>query len=62
MNDPRAFELIPENETESKPFFTTADEYNEFRRKFVEVVEPDLERQREARQQSEADAKHRWMC
>ena len=49
-------ELIPEQEKESKRFFATAEEYNEFCRKFVDEVGPDLEKQREARQQSEADA------
>ena len=54
-------ELIPEQETEAKKFFNTPEEYNEFCRKFVDEVGPGLERQREARQQSEADAKQRWM-
>ena len=51
--------LIPEQETEAKEFFNTPEEYNEFCRKFVDEVGPGLERQREARQQSEADAKQR---
>lgn len=59
MDNSRKFELIPEQEKESKSFFATADEYDEFCRKFVDEVGPDLEKQREARQQSEADAKLR---
>jgi len=48
MIDPKKIELLPE-------------QYTEFCRKFIEKVGPDLEQQREARQQSEADAKQRWM-
>jgi hypothetical protein len=55
-----ALELIPEQKTQAQPFFTTPEAYDEFCRTFVEEVRPDLERYREARQQSEADAKQRW--
>ena len=61
MIDPKEIELIPEQEAKAKPFFKTEEEYTEFCRKFIEKVGPDLEQQREARQQSEADAKQRWM-
>jgi hypothetical protein len=61
MDNSRKVELIPEQEKESKKFFATPEEYNEFCRKFIEEVGPDLEKQREARQQSEADAKLRLM-
>jgi hypothetical protein len=61
MLDPDEIQLIPERETKPEPVFTKPEEYDEFYRKFIEEVGPDLERQREARQQSEADAKQRWM-
>jgi hypothetical protein len=57
---PDDLELIPEQKTQSQPFFAKPEEYEEFCRKFVEEVRPELERHREARQQSEADAKQRW--
>ena len=40
-----------------KPLFRTEEEYQEFRQRFQEEVKPELDRQREARQQSEEDAK-----
>ncbi len=52
--------LTPEQNAKPTPFFETPEEYDEFCRKFVEEVGPDLEEQRKARQQSEADAKQRW--
>jgi hypothetical protein len=61
MIDPKKIQLIPEQETKPEPVFTNQKDYDEFCRKFVEEVGPDLEKQREARQQSEADAKQRWM-
>ena len=59
MDYPHKVELVPEQEKDSKKFFSTAEEYNEFCRKFVDEVGPELEKQRQARQQSEADAKLR---
>lgn len=61
MDYSRKVELIPEQENESKKFFATAEEYDEFCRKFIDEVGPDLEKQRESPQQSEADAKPRLM-
>jgi hypothetical protein len=61
MIAPREIQLVPEQEAKPEPVFNTAEEYDEFCRKFVEEVGPELEKQREARQQSEADAKQRWM-
>jgi hypothetical protein len=61
MDYSREVELIPEQATESKKFFATDEEYNEFCRKFIDEVGPVLDKQREARQQSEADAKLRLM-
>jgi hypothetical protein len=58
--DPDKLELIPEQETKPERVFTKPEEYDEFCRKFVEEVGPDLEKQRAARQQSEAEAKQRW--
>jgi hypothetical protein len=54
-------ELIPEQKAKPEPVFNKPDDYDEFCRKFVEDVKPDLEKQREARQQSENDAKQRWI-
>jgi hypothetical protein len=59
--DPEKIELIPDQETKPEPVFTKPEEYDEFCRKFVEDVKPELEKQREARQQSEIEAKQRWM-
>ncbi len=59
--DPHKIELIPEQDAKPEPVFTKREEYEEFCRKFVEEVGPELEKQREARQQSEAEAKQRWM-
>jgi hypothetical protein len=58
--DPNTIDLIPEQETKPEPVFTKPEEYDEFCRKFVEVVGPELEKQRAARQQSEAEAKQHW--
>jgi len=59
--DPEKIELVPEQVTKPERFFTKQEEYDEFCRKFAEEVKPDLEKQREARQQSEIEAKQRWM-
>jgi hypothetical protein len=61
MSASKKIELIPDQKSKSKEFFKTPEEYDEFCRRFVEVVEPDLEAQRKARQKSEADAKQRWI-
>ena len=61
MADSSNVELIPEQEKESKKFFATTEDYDNFCRKFVEEVGPRLEKQREARQQSEVDTKLRLM-
>jgi len=60
MIDPDEIQLTPEQKAKPEPVFTKPEEYDEFCRKFVEEVGPDLEKQREARQQSEAEAKQRW--
>jgi hypothetical protein len=54
-------DLIPDQATNAQEFFETPEAYAEFCRTFLENVQPDLEKQREARQQSEAEAKLRWM-
>ena len=59
--NPENIELVPEQGAKPQPVFTKPEEYDEFCRKFVEDVEPDLDKQREARQQSEVEAKQRWM-
>jgi hypothetical protein len=41
----------------SEPLFETEQEYQDFRASFQQEVKPELDRQREARQQSEEDAK-----
>ena len=61
MIDPGQIELVPDEEGKPERVFARQDEYDEFCRKFAEDVGPDLDKQREARQQSEADAKQRWM-
>jgi hypothetical protein len=61
MIDPKDIQLIPEQETKPEPVFRNQEEYDEFCRRFAAEVGPELEKQREARQQSEADAKQRWM-
>lgn len=58
--DPNKIDLIPDQKTKPEPVFTKPEDYEEFCRKFVEEVGPDLDKQREARQQSEAEAKQRW--
>ena len=40
-----------------KPFFQTEKAYQDFRARFQTKVKPELDRQREARRQSEEDAK-----
>ena len=57
MVDPKTIELVPGQNVKPTPFFETPEKYEEFRRKFVAEVKPLLDRQREARQLSEADAK-----
>lgn len=61
MAESKKIELIPEQGTKSKEFFSTKKEYDEFCRTFVEKIEPDLERQRKVRQESVAEAKQRWI-
>jgi hypothetical protein len=61
MIDPDQIKLIPEDQQKPEQVFTELEKYEEFCRKFAEEVGPDLEKQREARQQSEAEAKQRWM-
>jgi hypothetical protein len=52
--------LTNENAQQPESFFASKEEYEEFRRKFSDEVTPKLEHYREARQQSEAEAKQRW--
>jgi len=59
--DPTKIDLIPEQEAKAEPVFPKKEDYEEFRRTFTEAVRPELVKQREARQQSEAEAKQRWM-
>jgi hypothetical protein len=59
--DPNNIDLIPEQESKPEPVFPNQEAYEEFCRKFTEEVGPELEKQREARHQSEAQAKQRWM-
>lgn len=59
--DPEKIQLVPEQQTKPEKVFTKREEYDEFCRKFVEEVKDDLDKQREARQQSEVEAKQRWM-
>jgi hypothetical protein len=59
--NPDRLEIIPSQDVQSELFFKTDEEYQEFCRKFLDDVRPDLERQREARQQSESEAKLRRM-
>lgn len=61
MDDEKEIELIPQQKTASREFFESPEAYDEFCRRFVDQVKPDLKKQREARQQSEADVKQRWM-
>jgi hypothetical protein len=61
MPESKNIKLIPDQETKSEEFFKTKKEYDDFCRNFVEDIEPDLERQRKARQESVAEAKHRWI-
>lgn len=49
------FELLPG--VRYKPFFPTEQAYQDFRERFQKAVKPELDRQREARRQSEEDAK-----
>jgi hypothetical protein len=60
-HDSLNFELTPEQQAKPEPVFLSIEEYHEFCRIFVEDVGPELEEQRQARQQSEAEAKLRWI-
>ena len=56
----QTLELIPGQAAVSQPLFEQEADYQEFRRSFAEEVAPQLERFREARRQSEEDAKQHW--
>jgi hypothetical protein len=51
----QTFELLAG--AKSKPLFQTEQAYQDFRERFQKEVKPELDRQREARRQSEEDAK-----
>ena len=51
----QTFELLAG--AKSKPLFATEQAYQDFRASFQQEVKPELDRQREARRQSEEDAK-----
>ena len=51
----QTFELVAG--TKFEPLFPTEQAYQEFRERFQKEVKPELDRQREARRQSEEDAK-----
>jgi hypothetical protein len=53
-------ELITDDSVKPESFFASKEDYEEFCRTFSDEVTPKLEHYREARQQSEADAKQRW--
>jgi len=50
-------QLVPDEETKAKRLFGSDQEYEAFRRSFQEQVKDDLERQQDARRQSEEQAK-----
>jgi len=59
MKDP--LEVIPRQAELSRPLFNSEREYEEFRRSYAEEITPELEELREARRQSEEQAKRHWM-
>ncbi len=50
-------QLIPDEETKAQRLFSNDQEYQEFRVSLQKEVQGELERQREARRQSEEQAK-----
>jgi hypothetical protein len=48
----RTINLFPEG-VKSEPFFKTEEEYQRFRRNFIDSVSPEMEKQRRARRESE---------
>ena len=50
-------QLIPEEESKSKRLFNTNKDYQDFRISLQKAVQHDLDRQREARRQSEEQSK-----
>ena len=50
--------LIPQQEEKVRPAFSSAAEYEEYRREFAEIVREGLDRSRIARQKSEEAARH----
>lgn len=50
-------QLIPDEETKAQRLFSNDQEYQEFRTSLQKEVQGELERQREARRQSEEQAK-----
>lgn len=46
-----------QNEYGAKPFFSSKEEYEEFRVQFGEALRPELEKNREARRKSEEAAR-----
>lgn len=57
---PQPLELVPEQAKVSKPLFSSEADYQEFRHSYKEEITPQLERFREARRQSEEEAKQHW--
>ena len=48
-------------EFSSKPFFTTQEDYEQFRIRFSEALRPELLKTREARRKSEEAARNRYI-
>ena len=52
--------IIPDG-NKTTPLFETRKDYREFRKRYVETMRPELERQSEARRKSEEDARRRLL-
>lgn len=50
--------ILPDG-VEAKPFFKTDDEYQRFRKDFIEHMEPIIKKQNRARMESELAARNR---
>ena len=62
---PEAFEIdfsksVPAD-NEFKPLFPNELDYREFRKRYIEKMEPELKEQSEARRKSEEEARHRLL-
>lgn len=57
---PETLEIIPEG-VESRPLFSTEDEYERFRESYEEAVRPIQEKWKEARRLSEEESRHRLL-